>query len=337
MKQYLLFLCFLSCFVFISLKSSAKAQGPASSHQKTTQAYQDDLAHFGDVIDVDVVGGFEFDWRGTLTAEGFLNGLDGFSEPIYGLCRSEAQIAADVTRVFSEILRDPKVVVKIIDKSNRAVVRLDGAVRTATRFRLKRNVQLRELLVLAGGLTDGASGEVSILRRKDLSCASSITPVSHTDGKKSLLPQDNGLLTINIKLSELLSGKKDADPQIVSGDIITVTRALPIYVIGAVNNPGPIYSRDQMTVSRVVATAGGTAKDADGDKVSIYRREGLEVRSIEADLGKIKRGETIDEVLRPFDIIEVAGKGKAKRRFPPVIANESRNRTGPDLPLRIVD
>ena len=30
-----------------------------------------DLIHFGDVIDVDVVGSLEFDWRGGLTPEGF--------------------------------------------------------------------------------------------------------------------------------------------------------------------------------------------------------------------------------------------------------------------------
>jgi len=302
------------------------------------QIVEDDLVHFGDVIDVDVVGGFEFDWRGTLTPDGFLDGMDGYSEPILGLCRSETAIAGDVARVLGRILREPKVIVRIVDRSNRALVRLDGAVRTASRFRLRRAVHLRELLVLAGGLTDGASGEVTIFRPKNLSCRPTVIPASVAGEKPTTAGQDNGSGTTNIKINELLSGKALANPQIRSGDIVTVSCALPIYVIGAVANPRPIYSPDQMTVSRLVASAGGPAKNAEGNKVFIFRRDGLDVRSIEADLGKIKRGETIDEILRPFDIIEVAAKGGGKRKYPPVVANDGNScRAKPDSPLRIVD
>lgn len=331
MKKYLLILWFLGA---ITVGSSAFGQDIKQANPREIQISDDDLVHFGDVIDVDVVGGFEFDWRGILTGEGFLDGLDGYSESIYGLCRSESQIAADVTRVLGKILREPRVVVRIIDKSNRAVVVLDGAVKTPTRFRLRRAVYLREMLVLAGGLTDGASGDITIFRPKNLSCRSIIIPVNAS----ATGPSDNGSSTTNIKISELLSGMDAANPRILSGDIVTVTRALPIYVIGAVNNPRPIYSRDQMTVSRVVASAGGLAKEAEGNKVLIFRRDGLETRVIEVDLGKIKRNETNDEILRPFDIIEVAAKRGGKRKYPPVVAtDENKDRTRQELPLRVID
>ncbi len=55
-----------------------------------------------------------------------MDGLDGFNQPVYALCRSEDEIAAGVAMAYSKILRDPKVIVKIIDRSNRAVVRLGG-------------------------------------------------------------------------------------------------------------------------------------------------------------------------------------------------------------------
>ncbi|MEO7660711.1 MAG: SLBB domain-containing protein, partial [Pyrinomonadaceae bacterium] len=298
----------------------------------------DDLVHFGDVIDVDIVGGFEFDWRGTLTSDGFLDGLDGFSEQIYGLCRSENQIAADVARVYGKILRDPKVVVKIIDRSNRAVVRLDGAVRTAARFRLQRDIHLRELIVLAGGITDGASGDITIFRPKDLNCMAAAAPTTDLDKNGGNGRSDNGSQTVNIKISELLSGNQLANPQILSGDIVTVLRAFPIYVIGAVKSPRPIYSRDKMSVSRIVAIAGGLAKDADGRRVVIYRRSGTDVRSIETNLDKIKLGETEDEILQPFDIIEIAVKGRGNRKYPPVVVNdENGEKRVQDFPLRIVD
>lgn len=336
MKHYLIIFYLFSCFTLTVGQNSALAQQQLGRTE--AQIAEDDLVHFGDVIDVDVVGGLEFDWRGTLNTEGFLDGMDGYSEPIIGLCRSENEIAADVARVLGRILREPKVAVRIVDRSNRALVRLDGAVRTATRFRVRRTVYLRELLVLAGGLTDGASGEVSIFRPKNLSCRPSVIPAVLVGSAVPTPAQDNGLMNTNIKISDLLSGKTAANPQIFSGDIITVPCASPIYVIGAVNNPRPIYSRDQMTVSRIVASAGGPAKDADGNKVTIYRRDGVDVRSIETDLGKIKRGETIDDVLRPFDIIEVASKGGGKRKYPPVVANDGNScRPKQESPLRIVD
>ena len=332
MKFYLIFLCSLSCFVLTNGSYLAFAQENNVTVQIPVVRSSDDLVHFGDLIDVDIVGGFEFDWRGTITPEGFLDGMDTYAEPVYALCRSEGEIAADIAKILGRTLRDPKVVVRILDRSNRAVVRLDGAVRTATRFQIRRPVHLRELIVMAGGLIDGASGEISIFRPKDVSCRPAIVPVL------ACAPQDNQPAITNIKISDLISGKTGSDPQILSGDIITVNRALPIYVIGAVASPRPVYSREKITLSRLIASAGGLAKEADGSKVYIFRRVGLEVKSIESDLEKIKKGETNDEILQPFDIIEVAAKGGSKRKYPPVTANDQIiDRSKQNPPLRIVD
>ena len=308
------------------------------SGQTPTPRSEADLAHFGDVIDVDILGGFEFDWRGTLTPDGYLDGVDGFNQPVYGLCRTESEIAASVANTFSKILRNPKVVVRIIDRSNRAVVRLDGAVKTPTRFRLKRPVRLTELLVLAGGLTDDVSGEISVYRPRNLNCLPTVSGAKSDGDKTSAGRQDNGSQTTTIKISDLLSGGAAANIQILSGDMIDVSRAVPVYVIGAVNSPRPVYSRSQITVSRAVASAGGLAKDADASKVNIFRREGVETKSIEVDLDKIKRGVTDDIVLASFDIIDVAGKGGGKRKVPPALANGAKtNRNGREFPLQVVE
>lgn len=334
MKKYLTISCCFFWFVLFPAQNPLIGQSSQPTPSSEIQR-EHDLAHLGDIIDVDIVGGFEFDWRGTLTPEGFLDGVDGFNEPVYALCRTETQIAADVAKAFGRILRDPQIVVRIIDRSNRPVVRLEGAVKTPTRFRLQRAVSLRELLVLAGGLTDGASGEITIYRPRSLSCPASV-PVG---GNALVTPQDNGSQTFIIKLSELIGGNAAANPQILSGDRIEVTKAAaPIYVIGAVNNPRPVYARGQMTVSRVIAIAGGLAKWAEGPKVSVFRREDGVTRIIEADLGKIKRGESEDEILKPSDIIDVRAKGAGKRKYPPVaVSGESRDRIMTELPLRVVD
>lgn len=323
--------------ILFAIGTVVTGQEPQKTVVQESQS-EEDLVHFGDVIDVDVVGGFEFDWRGTLTAEGNLDGLDGFSEPVYGLCRTEVQIAADVARVYGKILRNPNVIVTIIDRSNRAVVRLDGGIRMPTRFRLRREVHLRELLVSAGGLTDEASGDITVFRPRNLNCRSDTSAPPKPDNSKIPAPLDNGLQTLNIKISELLRGNPAADPKILSGDMITVTKAVPVYMIGAVNNPRPIYFRSEITLTHAIATAGGLAKEADGPKVSIYRRDGTGTHIIEADLDKIKRGETIDEVLKPFDIIDVAAKGSGKRKYPPALAStENRDHAITNLPLRIIE
>ena len=266
------------------------------------------------------MGGFEYDWRGGLAPDGTLDGFQTFADPIHALCRSETDVAGDISRVFSKALRDPKFVVRIIDRSGRAVVRMDGAVRTPTRFRLLRPVRLRELIVRAGGFSDDLSGEIAIFRPANLSC-----------GQK-----DNAIQTIDITVSDLLAGKGEADPLILSGDLITVARAVPIYVIGAVNNPKAISSRSGMTLTRAIATAGGLAKNAVGQKVTVFRRENGDSKVIEADLEKIRTGDSDDVELKAFDIIEVAARGSATRKYPPEIILSER-RSGQELPLKIID
>lgn len=287
-----------------------------------------DLVHHGDILDVDVVGGFEFDWRGGLTPLGYLDGYDAYSEPIAAVCRSEAEIAADIERGLKKILREPKVVVKIVDRTNRAVARLEGAVRNPTRFSLRRRARLSELVVLAGGITDGASGDIAMMRQRNLAC----------EMARSSGAADNGFYTTNIKISDLLKGKEEANPLIASGDVITVTRALPVYVIGAVDKPGALYLRDQTTVSRAVASAGGPARNGDETRVSIFRRDAAETRIIDVDLAKIKTGESVDEILKPFDIIDIAARTGVKRKYPPAaVTEENKERARSELPLRIID
>jgi protein involved in polysaccharide export with SLBB domain len=142
---------------------------------------------------------------------------------------------------------------------------------------------------------------------------------------------------MTVKISELLKGLPSANPQILSGDIIEVDKAPVIYVIGAVKNPKPIFSREQLSISRAIATAGGLEKEADDKKVTIIRREGSYIKNLEVDLTKIRRGESEDVILRPFDIIDVASKGVGKRKFPPIEANVFATSGQSEPPLRVID
>ena len=288
------------------------------------------LIHFGDLIDVDVVGSFEYDWRGTLTPEGFLDGLDKIENQVYALCRSEGEVAEAIAKEY-KALRDPKVIVKILDRSNRAVAFLDGAVRFPQRFQIRRRVSLSELIILSGGITERSSGEIRIFRPRSLNCLKrTLTSAEAVDEKASQ--------TLTIAISDLLAGSEDANPVVLSGDIVTVVEAAPVFLIGGLNVPKQISLRVETTLSRAIAMAGGIAKGGIEDRIRIFRRDGKAGKVIEANLKEILDKRAEDPILQAYDVIEVEQRGRGPRRLPPVTESVAPvvGRLS-KLPLRIVD
>ncbi len=337
------------CIIFGRNLISAQTPTPETVSENTAinqpVISEENLIHHGDLIDIDVVGSTEYDWRGTLTDEGFLNFANYSENPIYALCRDEESVAADVAKSLGKFLREPKVVVKILDRSNRPAAILYGAVKTPRRFRINRPVSLNELIVNSGGFTEKVSGDIQIFRPKRLNCLSQIKPkeTPNADGEEKSekyvdAAEDNNSETVNIKISDLISGKKESNPQILSGDIVTVFEAQSVYVIGGVVNPKQILFRSQITVSRAIASAGGLTKDALPENVTIFRREDKDTKIIEANLEKIKTNPADDIVLKASDIIEVAQKGRGKRKYPPVVkTDDSAGKNTAELPLQIID
>ena len=344
LQLYFVLLCIVFCILFSDGSLAAQTPAPETVSTEKPQT-EENLVHHGDLIDVDVLGSTDYDWRGRLTPEGFLDGINFIEEPVFGLCRSEDEIALAVARGFEKLLREPKVVVRIIDRSNRAASVLEGAVKKPQRFQIKRKVYLNELLIVSGGLTELAKGEIRIFRPQNLSCNPKTTETENTnptDGEKRerfvKTSQEGGSTAISIKISELLNGNKESNPQILSGDIITVLEAEPIYITGGVNNPKQIAARSKITVSRAVDSAGGLTKGAVESAVTIFRRNGNETKVIEVDLSKIKAEQAEDIVLQEFDIVDVGEKGRAKKKYPPVIQlYESVESKPATLPLRIIE
>jgi protein involved in polysaccharide export with SLBB domain len=292
------------------------------------------LIHYGDLIEVDVVGSLEFDWRGRLTPEGFFDGMEPMGEQIFALCRSTDDVALAVEGALSRILRDPKVVIRIIDRSGRPTALIEGAVRNSYRFQINRDVRLNELIVLSGGITDRASGQIRLFRPPSAGCV----PVSEREDvdttKGASFTSDP--FTRLIDLSDLLSGNSSANPRIFSGDVVSVLEALPVFVIGGVANPTRIMFREEMTLSRAVASAGGVSRNGVESEVVIYRRNRTETAILEFDLRKIASSETSDPVLEAYDIVDVGERGRGRRAFPPVV--EGSPREGYSTPsLKVID
>jgi len=346
-KQYF----FLSIFLFaVLLQNTISAQTAESSTATTSENFpaktsisEENLIHSGDLINVDIIGSTEYDWRGTMSSDGFLSNTNFTENPIYALCQTEDSVAAKIAETYSRILREPKVTVKIIDRSNRPVSIIYGAVKKNQRFQIKRPVLLNELIINSGGFTDNASGEIQIFRSQKLNCFKEAAKLSEPSEKtvKSVIPVSQTVDApefINIKISDLLSGKKEANPRIIGGDVVTILEAKPVYIIGGVEHPKQIPVRSKITLSRAIDSAGGLTKGADAKKITIFRQAGLETKTIDADLDKIKAGQIEDVVLQPLDIVEVAETKRAKRKFPPVFKEfDSTEKRAENLPLQVID
>lgn len=306
---------------------------------------ENDLVHFGDLIDVDILGSTEYDWRGEITPEGFLDGIEFTKEEIFGRCQTVNQIASDIEKSYSSFLNNPKVVVTILDRTNRQVTTLYGAVKLPQRFKIKRKVFLNELIVLAGGFTEKASGEIQILRPSDASCAAKIkikndlaNNNNRNDENIIKVSRGTGSKFINIKISDLLNGKIEANPQILYGDIVTVLTSEPIYIIGGVVNPSKISIREKMTLTRAIASAGGLTKRANPENITIFRREEGKTKVIKINLNDINQGNFDDFDLKAYDIIDIPENGRDQKKYPPILRFDSLDvNKNSNLPLRTID
>jgi protein involved in polysaccharide export with SLBB domain len=253
-------------------------------------------------------------------------------------------------------LREPKVTVRILDRSGRPTSVVYGAVKTPQRFQIRRPARLSELIILSGGLTERASGEIQIFRSQNMSCetAEAETKFDDTPAGASASVEKRerfvstrrdgedggggGSTYIKVSIADLLKGKPEANPIILTGDIVTIQEAAPIYVIGGVAAPKQISAREQTTVARAVAAAGGPTKDADTKKVRIFRRQAAETKIIEVDLEAVIDGKAEDVPLRAFDVVEVSRPGRDGRKFPPVMrAPDAVEKNILNLPLRVVE
>ncbi len=292
-----------------------------NSHLAQSDLLEDTInrIHFGDVLEIAVIGSPEYDWEGNLNPEGFIEGLELAEEPIYALCSTEEELAKKIEKAYSKFLRNPQVRVKIVSMENRPIAVVFGAVRNPSRFRLKKLVRLSELIRFVDGLSENASGEIEILRSKNASCSS------------SLRRSDKSTEIIKIKISDLLAGKEESDPFIFSGDIVNVLEAKPVYVIGGVVSPGKIFMRSNMTLAQAIASVGGLTKQSN-KKATVFRKEENEIKTIEVDLNKQAESFIIQE----YDVIQVSEKGKPSKKIRLEDIEEKRAAVS-QLPLKTIE
>jgi len=294
-----------SVFVF-SVPGQDQNTGPSSSSSVDNQGIGVYLLGPGDILDVRVFGQTDLSSTVEIDSDGNISSLPFVETPIRAQCRTQKEVQKDITSAFAKYVRDPQVSVRITERKSRQPATIAGAVRTPMQVTMMRRARLHELVTKAGGWTDRASGTIQIMHTEPEMC-----PDPSDIFQKTALASTGTFGITVFKLNDLKLGKQEADPYIRPGDIVIVTEAEPVYVMGAVVNSRELPLRDQLTLGRAIAMAGGPQKLANTNEVHIYRqKEGLAGQEdLTYNYDAIKKGKTPDILLKPYDIIDVRQSG----------------------------
>jgi polysaccharide export outer membrane protein len=284
---------------------SQQTSAPAPNPSLDIQGGRIYLLGPGDVVDIRVFGQPDLNGTAQVDSDGNLSALPFLEVPIRAKCRTEKDVQKDIQIAYARLINNPQVSVRISERNSRQPATVFGAVRQATRIEMKRKVRLNELMAVSGGFTERAAGTIQILHTEPLMCPEAGEEVEAA-------PIDGTRIPLQIvRISDLRSGRPEANPIIRPGDYVLVTEAEPVYITGAVLSPGGIYLRDQLTLSRALAMVGGARKEARLNDVVIYRQVPgkLNPETIHVDVAAVKKNTKTDFVLQPYDIIEVPEAG----------------------------
>jgi polysaccharide export outer membrane protein len=134
-------------------------------------------------------------------------------------------------------------------------------------------------------------------------------PASATTDQEQNL-SDIGKIEV-YEVGDVRTGLGKDDPYIRPGDIVIVTEGEPIYVTGMLNAPREIVMKDNMTLLRAIAMAGGIQRTAKSHEVYVYRqvKGKLGPEKLKFDYDAIKNGKQPDVLLQAYDIIDVRPQG----------------------------
>lgn len=255
----------------------------------------------GDEITVKVLGEPQFDFITAVDEAGNIE-VPFVREPLVAKCKTEGDLRADVTRKLSIYLRNPQVNLRVTDRKSRPPVLVYGEVVAPQQVTLVRKATLRELLAFAGGAKkDKSSGMVQVTRTRAPICSEADEAAWKNLGEGNI---PSRLYSI----SSIETGGEASNPQIYPGDLIVVSKAPQVWVIGQVNVLKEItIGESGLSLVEAISQAGGFSTRAKTKDIKIRRLKSnsreREIIAVNYDL--IKKGTQKDVMLQPEDIVEV--------------------------------
>lgn len=273
-----------------------------------------------DVLDIQVWGNDDLHRSAEVSEEG------DFTFPLIGAVRAAGLSVSELERLLKKKLADgylvdPHVTVTITTYKSQKVFVM-GEVKKAGTYVIKGRTSVLKVISEAGGLTEEAGRIVTISRPR----------TSQKQGSSRASKSEN--MTIIVDLSEMQEESTDSKYFVVSGDSITVSKFVPVYVTGEVNKPGAYRWEKGMTIQQAIALAGGLTKLA-GTTVTISRpktsskggspkgsRAESDTVTIVLDLDEMQEGSADNRAL------VFSGDSISASKAPPVYVTGEVNRPG---------
>ena len=264
-------------------------------------AAQDYTIGPGDVLTITVADAPEFGGKFRVGDSGSIQ-LLGVAKPVAAEGKNTAQLSEAIRQALIDAkqLRDPQVTVFVDEYHGRTVTVL-GAVNKPAVYSLQKKTTVLEAISAAGGALPDSGNTVTIVR-----------------GKASAEATETAVGSVEIiDLARLATGKDvSGNVEVRSGDIINVSAAQLVYVVGAVTKPGGFVlsnPAEGLSATQAIALAQGFAPAASVHHGLIVRESTSDRsrREIPVDLAKIMAGQETDVLLAPNDILYVpASRGK---------------------------
>ena len=199
------------------------------------------------------------------------------SVPLAGLSVRNAQLLIADRLREGQFYRRPEVLIQVLQTVNGTVL-ITGEMRAEVPVTQQRS--LRDVLLHAGGLPATASHTIKIVRR----------------GQKE---------PIVVNLGTDLASSTAADITVLPNDIIQITRASVVYVLGAFlrQGPVPLDQATPLTLMQCASLSGGINFEGKYGDLRIIRTYGSERKFVNVDIKRIREGKDPDPVLQANDIV----------------------------------
>ena len=197
--------------------------------------------------------------------------------PVQGLTVAAAQsLIADRLRT-GQFFKNPEVIIQVLDTVNGTVL-ITGEVHGQVPVTNERS--LREVLLTAGGLPATASHTVKIVR-------------------------PGVAEPIVVELGPDLAASSSGNVPVHPHDIIQITRASVVYVLGAFQRQGalPLDQATPLTLLQCAALSGGINFEGKYNDLRLIRTVGTERKVVQVDIKKIRDGKASDPILQANDIV----------------------------------
>lgn len=278
------------------LSGAPLCDGQTTPAETGTAARQDEKYRIGyrDKLNVNVFKHSELAQTVSVNSDGTIR-LFKITEPIVAACKTERELAADIAAAYrKDYLKNPEVNVTAVEQMSQAMAVI-GAVEKPGGFFVNRKVHLLELLAQAGGPSKESGSRLLVFR-----------PGSNSKCDQNASPEDEKVGLFNFALRDLQEGKQSFMMQ--PGDIVSVLPADIAFVYGSVNEQGQVVMKQPMTLTQVIASAGGVKPATQKDKVRIIRQKpgSADPEVIVADLNAITKQKAPDPFLQPNDIVALS-------------------------------